>query len=44
MFVDSDVRVHPDALALMVDAMIVTPTALVAVFGSYDASPRRAAS
>lgn len=38
MFVDSDVRVHPDALALVVDVIEADPS-LVAVFGSYDAHP-----
>lgn len=38
MFVDSDVRLHPDALARVTDVIDADP-ALVAVFGSYDAHP-----
>lgn len=38
MFVDSDVRIHADALQRVVDAVAADP-ALVAIFGSYDANP-----
>ncbi|MBA2291737.1 MAG: glycosyltransferase family 2 protein, partial [Gemmatimonadales bacterium] len=38
MFVDSDVRLHPDALARVAAVIDADPT-LVAVFGSYDAHP-----
>jgi glycosyltransferase involved in cell wall biosynthesis len=38
VFVDADVCVHPDALALMTSDLSKAPT-LSAVFGSYDSSP-----
>jgi GT2 family glycosyltransferase len=37
LFVDADVRVHPDAIAVAVDAM--RDPGVTAVFGSYDETP-----
>ena len=38
MFVDSDVRVHPDTLSVVADRVTSDP-GLVAVFGTYDDAP-----